>query len=136
MRSSEIVEEARPAMDREIKLYPLPESVRRARDFVRKQLIELGFCKGADDASLVADELAANAIAAAPETPFWVALRIANGWPVLEVQDCSPELPVLQPAGFMSEHGRGLHIVDALSVAWDSYPVSGGKVVWAQLRSE
>jgi hypothetical protein len=126
--------QAGAAMDVEIKLCPVPESARQARDFVRAQFLEWGFPKGADDASLVADELAANAITAAPDTPFWVSLRIANGWPILEVADSSPELPVLQPVDFAAEGGRGLQIVDALCVAWDSYRVAGGKVTWAQFN--
>ncbi|HEX6468447.1 MAG TPA: ATP-binding protein [Streptosporangiaceae bacterium] len=128
--------QAGPAMAVEIKLRPAPESARRAREFVRTHFIEWGFPKGADDAALIADELACNAIAAAPETPFLVSLRMVDGAPMLEVADCSPARPVPQPPDFMAEHGRGLHIVAALSVAWDSYPVPGGKVVWAALRTE
>jgi anti-sigma regulatory factor (Ser/Thr protein kinase) len=121
-------------MDLEIKLCPVAESAKQARNFVRDSLVELGFPKGADDAALVADELAANAITAAPDTPFWVALRITNGWPILEVQDCSPKLPVMQPADSTSEHGRGLHIVNELSVTWDTILLPSGKVVWALLE--
>jgi hypothetical protein len=120
----------------EIKLSPAPESVRRAREFVRALFIEWGLPKGADDAALVADELASNAIAAAPETPFLVSLRMIDGSPMLEVADCCPAPPVPQPPDFMAEHGRGLHIVAALSVDWDSYPIPGGKVVWARLRTK
>jgi hypothetical protein len=120
----------------EAKLCPLPESVRDARNFVREHLMDWGFPKGADDASLIANELASNAITAAPETPYWVTIWVANGWPMLEVADCSPEPPVLQPTDSHSESGRGLHIVDALSVAWDSYPVTGGKVIWVQLNPD
>jgi anti-sigma regulatory factor (Ser/Thr protein kinase) len=134
MCTSVIAEKARPEMDLETKLCPVPESARDARRFVRECLIKLGFPKGVEDACLIADELASNAIVYAPETPFWVALRIANGWPILEVQDCSPEPPVLQCADDMSEHGRGLRIVQELSVTWDSFKVSGGKVVWVLLE--
>jgi hypothetical protein len=123
-------------MDAEVKLCPVPESVRDARNFVRDHLSEWGYLKRAEDAALIADELASNAVAAAPVTPFWVTLWVANGWPMLEVADCSPEPPVLQPHDFLAESGRGLHIVDALSVAWDSYPVAGGKVIWVQLNPD
>jgi hypothetical protein len=134
MWTGEVAEGGRQMMDAELKLCPVPKSVRDARNFVRGRLVDWGFPKGADDASLIADELASNAITAAPKTPFWLTLWVANGWPMLEVADCSPEPPVLQPADFLSTCGRGLHIVDALSVAWDSYPVAGGKVIWVQLN--
>src|SRR6266545_2766487 len=111
-------EGAGPSRSREIKLCPLPESVRRARDFVSKGFVELGFPGQADDASLIADELASNAIAAAPNTPFWVTISTPSGWPVLEVGDCSPYRPVVQALDLLSESGRGLHIVSALCVAW------------------
>jgi anti-sigma regulatory factor (Ser/Thr protein kinase) len=124
-------------MDREIKLCPRPESAREARDFVREQLTELGFPTCVDDATLIVAELASNALAAAPETPYWVALNIdAGGRPVIEVQDCSPELPVVRSVDAMSEHGRGLPIVEALSAAFGCVPVPGGKIVWALLDRE
>jgi hypothetical protein len=136
MRASVVAEKACQIMDAEVKLCPVPESVRDARNFVRGHLVDWGFPKGADDASLIADELASNAITAAPKTPYWVTLWVANGWPMLEVADCSPELPKRQPPDLMSESGRGLLIVDALAVAWDSYPITGGKVTWVQLKAE
>src|SRR5918992_5747949 len=117
MRTIDTAGKACQMMDAEIKLCPVPKSVRDARNFVRDHLSEWGYLKGAEDAALIADELASNAVAAAPVTPFWVTLWVANGWPMLEVADCSPEPPVLQPPDFLAESGRGLHIVDALSVA-------------------
>jgi hypothetical protein len=109
--------------------------VQEARDFVRDHLANWGFPKGAQDGSLVTSELATNAVKHA-KTPYFVTVWVANGWPMIEVADCSPKRPVLKPADYVAECGRGLHIVDALSVVWDSYPVAGGKVVWAQLCAE
>jgi anti-sigma regulatory factor (Ser/Thr protein kinase) len=136
MSVSVIEGQDRAAMDVEIELCPVPESARRARDFVRAQFIRWGLPGYADDAALIADELASNAINYAPETPFSVSLRMDQGSPVLEVTDRSPDPPVLKPPDFLAESGRGLHIVDALSVAWDSHPIPGGKVVWAKLRTD
>ena len=90
---------------------------------------------GRPKAVLIVDELASNAIEHARETPFLVSLRMADGVPLLEVADCSPEPPVPQPPDFLAEGGRGLHIVEALSMVWGSYAVPGGKVVWAKLRT-
>jgi anti-sigma regulatory factor (Ser/Thr protein kinase) len=128
--------QAGSAMGVEIKLCAVPESARRAREFVRRHIIEWGFAEQADDAVLIVDELASNAIEAAPEAPFSVSLRIVGGAPLLEVADSSPEPPVVQPPDFLAVGGRGLHIVHALAVAWDSHPVPGGKVVWAKLRTK
>jgi two-component sensor histidine kinase len=121
-------------MDVETMLSPVPESARAARRFVRDQLIDLGFPKGIDDACLIVDELATNAIAAAPSTPFWVAVAVRHGWPVLMVQDCSSKLPEVQATDVTSEHGRGLQIVEALAVKWDAILVTGGKIVWVLLE--
>ncbi|HZB33520.1 MAG TPA: ATP-binding protein [Streptosporangiaceae bacterium] len=135
MSVSVIEGRAGSAMGVEIKLCGVPESARRAREFVRAHIIAWGFSEGADDAALIADELASNAIEAAPEAPFVVSLRMVGRVPLLEVADSSPERPVLQEPDFLAECGRGLHIVDALSLAWDSQPIPGGKVVWARLRT-
>jgi anti-sigma regulatory factor (Ser/Thr protein kinase) len=114
------------ASRREIKLDPDPASVRTARDFVRSNLCDLGFPESVDDAVLIASELVTNAVREAPDTPCLVAIRIDRGCPVLEVHDCSPEGVELRPADFVSEHGRGLHVVDALCAEWDCVQSGGG----------
>jgi anti-sigma regulatory factor (Ser/Thr protein kinase) len=53
---------------------------------------------------------------------------------VIEVWDASPLSPRLVEPTLEQEHGRGLHIVDALSTAWGYYDASiGGKVVWCEI---
>jgi anti-sigma regulatory factor (Ser/Thr protein kinase) len=53
---------------------------------------------------------------------------------VIEVWDTSPRLPELIQAMDLMEHGRGLQLVDALSIRWGHYAVrTGGKVVFCQL---
>ena len=56
---------------------------------------------------------------------------------VIEVWDASPRPPRLMAQADLVEHGRGLQLVDALSIRWGYYyaPV-GGKVVWCQLRRD
>ena len=53
---------------------------------------------------------------------------------VIEVWDTSPRPPRLMEPIDLLEHGRGLQLVDALSIRWGYYhaPISG-KVVWCQL---
>ena len=53
---------------------------------------------------------------------------------VIEVWDTSPQPPKLLTPSDELEHGRGLQLVDALSVRWGHYDARmGGKVVWCQL---
>ncbi|HEU5155795.1 MAG TPA: ATP-binding protein [Streptosporangiaceae bacterium] len=122
------------AGSREVKLDPEPLSARAARDFVRASLCELGFHSSVEDGALVVSELATNAILAAPHTPFVVVVRIGAGHPVIEVHDCSSELPKRSAADFNAEHGRGLHVVEELCADWDCVPSDGGKAVVAVLR--
>ena len=53
---------------------------------------------------------------------------------VIEVWDSSPELPKLIASSWEAEHGRGLQLVEALSIRWGYYHARfSGKVVWCQL---
>jgi hypothetical protein len=65
----------------------------------------------------------------APQTPFLVVVRVAAGNPAIEVHDGSPGRPVLRDPDFVSQRGRGLHIVDALSEAWECVPSGYGKAI-------
>jgi anti-sigma regulatory factor (Ser/Thr protein kinase) len=125
----------RSSTDLEIKLDPVPEAAREARRFVRRHLPELGFQPAVEDAALIAVELVTNAIRyAGSYGPIWLSLRLASGRALLEVQDCSPELPVIREPDFVAESGRGLHVVAALAAAVDWLPVDGGKIVWSILK--
>lgn len=115
--------------DREVKLDPEPESARKAREFVAKHLAELGFARNVEDAVLIVSELVTNAVRYAPETPCLLAIRIDGSHPVIEVHDSSAELPKLQGPDFISQRGRGLHVVDALSRNWECVQSGNGKAV-------
>jgi anti-sigma regulatory factor (Ser/Thr protein kinase) len=122
------------ASGREIKLDPGPASVRVARDFVRRNLRDLGFPESVDDGVLVVSELVTNALRAAPQTPCVVVVRIGAGNPVIEVYDGSAELPIKRDPDFVGERGRGLHVVEALCESWDYVRSDEGKAVIAILR--
>jgi anti-sigma regulatory factor (Ser/Thr protein kinase) len=125
----------RPRTDREIRLNPVLEAPGQARTFMRHHMNELGFPNRVEDAALIAVELVTNALKhAASYGPFWLSLRLAGGRALIEVQDCSPHLPVLREPDYEAESGRGLHLVAALSAAYDWTPVDGGKVVWSILE--
>jgi anti-sigma regulatory factor (Ser/Thr protein kinase) len=123
-----------PCPEPVIELSPVPKAAGQARAFVRRQLIVLGFPTLVDDGVLIAVEIVTNAVREAPAGPVLLSLRLSGGRPVIEVRDCSPVLPVIRDADFVSETGRGLHIVSALAADFGWRRSGGGKVVWAVLR--
>jgi anti-sigma regulatory factor (Ser/Thr protein kinase) len=120
-------------MEREIRLEPSRRAPGEARVFVSRKLDELGYSKLIDDAVLIIDELVTNSMRATPSTPVWVVFREIGAYLLLEVWDCCPNPPILQEPDFVAEHGRGLHIISALStgLGWDIF--AWGKVVWVLL---
>ncbi|MCM3884306.1 ATP-binding protein [Frankia sp. R82] len=86
-------------------------------------------------AELVACEITSNAVKASRLDDI-VALRLTTCDAVLtvEVWDASTVPPALSAPHPDAEGGRGLVLVDALTLRWAWYlPRTGGKVVWAQL---
>jgi anti-sigma regulatory factor (Ser/Thr protein kinase) len=120
-----------------LELAALPGAVPEARHHTRRVLAGWDLGTLGDPAELVVSELVTNAIRAgqAAGAHRQVQLRLASDGArvLIEVQDCSPQLPVPAGATTDDESRRGLCLVDALSAAWDWYPdpASGGKVVWA-----
>ena len=53
---------------------------------------------------------------------------------VLEVSDANPAVPTARPLNPVSDSGRGLHLVEALSERWGTGLVGPGKVVWSIVR--
>lgn len=133
MTTSAVAGRGEPVSVREIKLDPDPTSVRKARDFVRASLRDLGFPRSVDDGVLVVSELVTNSLAAAAETPCSVVVRIGAGHPVIEVHDSSPELPKKCEPDFVSTHGRGLYVVEELCEGWDYVLSDNGKAIIAIL---
>lgn len=116
-------------------------SVQTARRFVRHALHMWNADDEVDDAVIVVSELVTNAIAHAHTG---CELRISHdgghqngsqGAIVrIEVNDRGAQIPDVQTLTETREHGRGLHIVAALTKAWgvDTEP-DGSKTVWAEL---
>jgi anti-sigma regulatory factor (Ser/Thr protein kinase) len=123
------------ASSREIKLDPDPASVRKARDFVRSNLRDLGFPESVEDGVLIVSELVTNVVLWARQQPCLVVVRVGTGHPVIEVHDAAPELPEKRDPDFVAEHGRGLHLVDALCAQWDCVQSDSGKAVIVNLPS-
>ncbi|GII78980.1 ATP-binding protein [Sphaerisporangium rufum] len=120
-------------------LRPQADSVKTARDVTRTTLRGWGLPEIGDDAALVVSELVTNAvrytrhsIVRAGEHPITLTLLRLAPHVLLAVSDPSDEAPVAKEPDFVSEHGRGLYIVDTYSTCWGWDPLDGGgKAVWA-----
>jgi anti-sigma regulatory factor (Ser/Thr protein kinase) len=130
-----------------IYLIAAPSAVSVAREFVHQTLSHWKLSGYAADASLLMSELVSNAIKATSfagrQPKSWeitaehvvaVQLRAIGDDLYIEVWDRSHLVPVKQTPDDDAEGGRGLHLVEALSMKWGIYwPPAGGKIVWAML---
>jgi anti-sigma regulatory factor (Ser/Thr protein kinase) len=119
----------------------IPESVRMARFHVRAALSFHELTGYIDAAEAVTSELVTNAIQHVPgdgtETVVVTLVRTWNPEAVtVVVWDSSPEGPVMRETSASNERGRGLQIVEALSVNWDWHPEDSGKVILAVLAKD
>jgi anti-sigma regulatory factor (Ser/Thr protein kinase) len=110
-----------------------PQSPGNARAFVAAALTswDVEACLG-DDAALVVTELAVNAIRHA-NSAFSVSLGRGDGCIRITVGDADPAPPARRRNDLRAASGRGLLLVDAVSAAWGSTQVDGGKLVWAEV---
>ncbi|MET7287933.1 SpoIIE family protein phosphatase [Streptomyces sp. NPDC005573] len=115
-------------------VWRVPEAVRHARRFTRRTLCAWGVSPDTVDASLlIVSELVTNALVHT-EGPVRLDLSLVGRRLRLAVADSSPRSPV-KPTniGWEATGGRGILLVEAVSAAWGTVPVSGGKQVWADL---
>lgn len=112
-----------------------PASVPAARHFVTEQLRSWGLDDVAMTAELCVSELVTNAALHA-KTAFTVLIEPAvDGTIRIEVRDGSTRTPRLRQQGGDSTTGRGLRILDELSLAWGvDLLEGGGKSVWVLLE--
>lgn len=115
-----------------------PGSVRVAREFARATVQRWGMAARSEDIAIVISELLTNALRhALPQPGLTPPIRLGLLQPgpclLCAVADPSGAAPIPQAsAEFLSEAGRGLHIICALSDRWGYTVLSGtGKVVWA-----
>ena len=121
------------ALETEIVLPQALTSAAEARRFVRATVSEWKLVELLDDAMLVASELATNAVTHA-ESTCRIRLSLNPTSLRIDVIDAGAGTPEPQPESATEEHGRGLHLIDALADAWGLEEIPGdGKVVWAEL---
>ena len=110
-----------------------PDAVPSARRCVRLALREAAVPDDlVSDAEIVVTELASNALMYGG-APAELRLALTEAGIRIEVEDSSPVAPVRLLASVDSMTGRGLALVSGVASAWGVHPVTGGKVVWAQL---
>lgn len=108
-------------------------SAATAREFVTSAVAGWDLAPLLDDAVLVASELTTNAVTHA-ESCCRIRLSLTPASLRIDVIDTGTGTPEPQPATVTEEHGRGLHLVAALTTAWGLEDVPGdGKTVWAEL---
>ncbi|MET7409273.1 SpoIIE family protein phosphatase [Streptomyces parvulus] len=115
-------------------VWRLPEAVRHARRFTRRTLRSWGVPdEGIDGVLLIVSELVTNALV---HTDGRVRLDLAliGGRMRVAVADASPRTPVKPTSiGWEATGGRGILLVEAMSSAWGTLPVGGGKLVWSEV---
>ena len=119
-------------------------AVQDARELVHSVLADWraeGIC---DDVALVVSELVANALLHGLRLPaeggelsaghagtVEVQLVTTGSHLICTVRDPSPLPPVRRPADEVDLGGRGLQLIESLSLCWGWTPVNGAKAVWA-----
>jgi len=130
----------RPAAKDYIAFAVTDSAPRWSREFTARFLAPVP-PEAAGTAVQVVSELVANAVQAARSldhrSTVGLSLRLFRDHLIAEVIDSSPAVPVpSEPADPLADHGRGLHVVEALTSGrwgWFRWPSSGRKVVWGRL---
>ncbi|MHC3425640.1 ATP-binding protein [Streptomyces sp. DT18] len=115
-----------------------PESAKRARTFVRGELVKVPSVPGGhiEDVELVVSELVGNAVryGTEPDDFLAISVEITGSGTRVEVRDPVRRHPRRRPASAERQRGRGLFILDALcSGRWGAYDTPFGKAVWAEV---
>jgi hypothetical protein len=132
-RSRRAVRERSAQLNRSWPLAGTAADSARARRLVRAVLTRWGFASMTDTAELMASELVTNALRHAGGA-IRLQLLIKGREGFCAVWDADPRLPAPQPPDLLADHGRGMHLIDALAHRWGACAVAGaGKVVWFSL---
>jgi hypothetical protein len=116
-----------------VRLPPSSESAHAARLAVADFLRRLDRADLVDDVSLMVTELVANGVMHA-RTEMSVAVEPAGAGVRVSVTDSSDILPRWTPSSPTATAGRGLRLVEQLSLRWGFEPLpGGGKRVWAEI---
>ena len=120
-------------MIRERNFPPEPESIPRARRFVKEQLDGLP-AETIDAIALMVSEVTTNVVRHA-RTAFVVRIDVQANDVCVEVDDKGAGQPRLQAPARLATSGRGLHIVAGLCEDWGVRRTAGGKTVWFRVST-
>ncbi|MFF4545012.1 SpoIIE family protein phosphatase [Streptomyces sp. NPDC001435] len=118
-------------------VWRVPEAARHARRFTKRTMRTWGVpADDLDTVLLVVSELVTNALVHT-DGQVRLDLTLVNHRLRVAVADASPRTP-MKPTniGWEATGGRGILLVEAVSVAWGTLPVSGGKQVWSDIALE
>ncbi|GGN63310.1 hypothetical protein GCM10011579_031480 [Streptomyces albiflavescens] len=117
-------------------IWRVPEAVRHARRFTRRTLRTWDVSENLDAVLLVVSELVTNALVHT-DGQVRLDLTLINHRLRVSVADNSPRSPIKPTSiGWEATGGRGILLVEAMSAAWGTVPVSGGKQVWSEVLLE
>jgi anti-sigma regulatory factor (Ser/Thr protein kinase) len=123
------------ASTRSARFAPASRAPGQARAFVSEILRSWGVSGAlAGDIVLAASELVTNAVEHG-RGEVAVELRRHGKRIRLRVGDGAAETPVLRRPEPQARRGRGIALIEAVSMAWGTQPRAGGKWVWAEFRS-
>ena len=125
---------SRPGDDVSRVFVAAPSAVRAARSWVEAMLTGWGEDTLIHDGTLVASELATNAVHHAG-TAFRVSLRHSVGGIRIACEDLAAAGPEVVEVDSDATGGRGIGLVAELSARWGSDRTPSGKVVWAELTT-
>ena len=112
-----------------------PTSASAARVFVGEHLAAHGLGHMVDDIQLVVSELVTNALVHA-RTPLMLSIQAFEHSLLVAVRDGSPDRPLPVDAPGLERNGRGLRIVEVVSLDWGfSVGPAGDKSVWASFAT-
>jgi anti-sigma regulatory factor (Ser/Thr protein kinase) len=120
---------------RSITLLGEPRDVHVARAFVGRCLTEHDIEAAYLDCQTVVSELVTNALVHG-RGPIVVNVDVQDSEIVLSVSDTHPSTPLQRAAADDDETGRGLAIVDALTVEWGVSVGERGKTTYARVQSD
>lgn len=121
-----------PAGEAHFTVTSAPASVSAARHLLADVLASWGLAPLRDTATLLVSETVTNALLHARSSADVRVHRTADGIEV-EVRDLDARLPSFRDVDDDAETGRGLQLLDELSVAWGAEPSPSGKCVWFRL---
>ena len=113
----------------------LPSSVsspQLARAFLRSTLETWKLDGFGDVTELLVTELVANVVTHVG-SPMTLRVQRNHTTMRVEIEDPSPDVPIVRHPDAAEEHGRGVLLVERLANAWGVEPRSDGKTVWFEL---